>query len=74
MEMLNMWTKGIDIALRFGLNLLNDLKKKISLLNQFLLFFQVNPELKEHFEDRGFRFVGQDLEGERMEIIELEGQ
>uniref|UniRef100_A0A673HXE7 CTP synthase n=1 Tax=Sinocyclocheilus rhinocerous TaxID=307959 RepID=A0A673HXE7_9TELE len=34
--------------------------------------FEVNPELKHHFEDRGFRFVGQDLEGERMEIIELE--
>uniref|UniRef100_A0A672LNC8 CTP synthase n=1 Tax=Sinocyclocheilus grahami TaxID=75366 RepID=A0A672LNC8_SINGR len=34
--------------------------------------FEVNPELKQHFEDRGFRFVGQDLEGERMEIIELE--
>ncbi|XP_073702854.1 CTP synthase 1b [Garra rufa] len=34
--------------------------------------FEVNPELKHHFEDKGFRFVGQDLEGERMEIIELE--
>ncbi|KTG35495.1 hypothetical protein cypCar_00025296 [Cyprinus carpio] len=34
--------------------------------------FEVNPELKQHFEDRGFRFVGQDLEGERMEIIELD--
>ncbi|KTG01133.1 hypothetical protein cypCar_00000218 [Cyprinus carpio] len=34
--------------------------------------FEVNPELKHHFEDRGFRFVGQDLEGERMEIIELQ--
>ncbi|XP_056618278.1 CTP synthase 1b [Triplophysa dalaica] len=34
--------------------------------------FEVNPELKHHFEERGFRFVGEDLEGERMEIIELE--
>ncbi|XP_038160470.1 CTP synthase 1 [Cyprinodon tularosa] len=34
--------------------------------------FEVNPELKRHFEDQGFRFVGQDVEGERMEIIELE--
>lgn len=34
---------------------------------------QVNPELKSHFEDKGFRFVGQDTEGERMEVIELDG-
>lgn len=35
---------------------------------------QVNPELKGHFEDKGFRFVGQDIEGERMEVIELDGK
>lgn len=35
---------------------------------------QVNPELKSHFEDQGFRFVGQDVEGERMEVIELDGR
>lgn len=35
---------------------------------------QVNPELKSHFEDKGFRFVGQDVEGERMEVIELDGK
>uniref|UniRef100_A0A3Q3A287 CTP synthase n=1 Tax=Kryptolebias marmoratus TaxID=37003 RepID=A0A3Q3A287_KRYMA len=34
--------------------------------------FEVNPELKSHFEDKGFRFVGQDVEGERMEVIELD--
>lgn len=34
---------------------------------------QVNPELKSHFEDLGFRFVGQDVEGERMEVTELDG-
>ncbi|XP_041867404.1 CTP synthase 1 [Melanotaenia boesemani] len=34
--------------------------------------FEVNPELKDHFEDKGFRFVGQDVEGERMEVIELD--
>uniref|UniRef100_A0A8C8H5B8 CTP synthase n=1 Tax=Oncorhynchus tshawytscha TaxID=74940 RepID=A0A8C8H5B8_ONCTS len=34
--------------------------------------FEVNPELKEHFEGKGFHFVGQDIEGERMEIIELD--
>ncbi|KAJ0055385.1 hypothetical protein NL108_016875, partial [Boleophthalmus pectinirostris] len=32
----------------------------------------VNPELKSHFEEKGFRFVGQDIEGERMEVIELD--
>ncbi|XP_034467667.1 CTP synthase 1-like [Hippoglossus hippoglossus] len=35
--------------------------------------FEVNPELKQHFEKKGFIFVGQDVEGERMEVIELEG-
>ncbi|XP_019948970.1 CTP synthase 1-like [Paralichthys olivaceus] len=35
--------------------------------------FEVNPELKNHFETKGFNFVGQDVEGERMEVIELEG-
>ncbi|TKS82349.1 CTP synthase 1 [Collichthys lucidus] len=34
--------------------------------------FEVNPELKDHFEKKGLRFVGQDVEGERMEIIELD--
>uniref|UniRef100_A0A1A8CBA8 CTP synthase n=1 Tax=Nothobranchius kadleci TaxID=1051664 RepID=A0A1A8CBA8_NOTKA len=34
--------------------------------------FEVNPELKNHFEEKGFQFVGQDVEGERMEVIELD--
>uniref|UniRef100_A0A8C1DQR7 CTP synthase n=1 Tax=Cyprinus carpio carpio TaxID=630221 RepID=A0A8C1DQR7_CYPCA len=34
--------------------------------------FEVNPELTQHFEEKGFRFVGQDVEGERMEVIELD--
>lgn len=34
---------------------------------------QVNPEMKADFEKNGLLFVGQDVEGERMEIIELEG-
>ncbi|XP_037639845.1 CTP synthase 1b [Sebastes umbrosus] len=34
--------------------------------------FEVNPELKHHFEEKGFQFVGQDVEGERMEVIELD--
>ncbi|XP_016399837.1 CTP synthase 1-like [Sinocyclocheilus rhinocerous] len=38
----------------------------------FVLCEQVNPELKQHFEEKGFRFVGQDVEGERMEVIELD--
>uniref|UniRef100_A0A672R4D6 CTP synthase n=1 Tax=Sinocyclocheilus grahami TaxID=75366 RepID=A0A672R4D6_SINGR len=45
---------------------------KYLLLLMFLLFAQVNPELKQHFEEKGFRFVGQDVEGERMEVIELD--
>lgn len=39
-----------------------------------LFSFQVNPELKHHFEKNGLQFVGQDVEGERMEVIELEGE
>uniref|UniRef100_A0A667XVC9 CTP synthase n=1 Tax=Myripristis murdjan TaxID=586833 RepID=A0A667XVC9_9TELE len=34
--------------------------------------FEVNPELKSHFEEKGFHFVGEDVEGERMEVIELD--
>ncbi|XP_072884453.1 CTP synthase 1-like isoform X2 [Hemitrygon akajei] len=34
--------------------------------------YEVNPEMKKSFEERGFRFVGEDVEGERMEVIELE--
>lgn len=32
----------------------------------------MNPELKDHFLKHGLQFVGQDVQGERMEIIELE--
>lgn len=38
-----------------------------------VVLVEVNPELKSHFEEKGFRFVGQDVEGERMEVIELDG-
>ncbi|KAK2844842.1 hypothetical protein Q5P01_011501 [Channa striata] len=34
--------------------------------------FEVNPVLKHHFEEKGLQFTGQDVEGERMEIVELE--
>lgn len=42
--------------------------------DDFFLHVQVNPDLTSHFEEKGFRFVGQDVEGERMEIIELDGE
>ncbi|KAE8621976.1 hypothetical protein XENTR_v10005053 [Xenopus tropicalis] len=35
--------------------------------------YEVNPELVHQFEEKGLKFVGQDNEGQRMEIIELEG-
>ncbi|EHB08514.1 CTP synthase 1 [Heterocephalus glaber] len=34
--------------------------------------FEVNPVLKKCLEEQGLKFVGQDFEGERMEIVELE--
>nr|XP_040145103.1 CTP synthase 1 [Ictidomys tridecemlineatus] len=34
--------------------------------------FEVNPVLKKCLEEQGLKFVGQDVEGERMEIVELE--
>ena len=37
------------------------------------LFQQVNPSFVEQFEERGLKFVGTDVDGQRMEIIELQG-
>lgn len=34
--------------------------------------YEVNPSLTQYFEERGLHFVGQDVDGERMEIVELE--
>jgi len=34
--------------------------------------YEVNPALTQYFEERGLHFVGQDVDGERMEIVELE--
>lgn len=34
--------------------------------------YEVNPSLTQYFEERGLQFVGQDVDGERMEIVELE--
>lgn len=33
--------------------------------------YEVNPELVSQFEERGLQFVGQDVDGDRMEIMEL---
>jgi len=35
--------------------------------------YEVNPDLIEEFEAAGMKFVGRDVEGQRMEIMELEG-
>lgn len=40
----------------------------------FLVCPQVNPVLKKCLEEQGLKFVGQDVGGERMEIVELEGE
>ena len=45
----------------------------------FCLFFfcftiiKVNPEYVSQFEEKGMKFVGRDVEGERMEIMEIKG-
>ena len=33
----------------------------------------MNPSFVEQFEERGLKFVGTDVDGQRMEIIELQG-
>ena len=38
-----------------------------------IIFHQVNPAFVAKFEEKGLKFVGQDVDGERMEILELEG-
>lgn len=35
--------------------------------------YEVNPSLIHYFEERGLEFVGHDVDGERMEVVELEG-
>ena len=34
---------------------------------------KVNPEYVKQFEECGMNFVGRDVEGERMEIMEIKG-
>lgn len=75
MEMQSTWKKGTGIASRY-VDLSRHQHVDTGVLSiPFLMFVlvQVNPELKNHFEEKGFRFVGQDVEGERMEVIELDG-
>ena len=38
-----------------------------------LLNHQVNPAYVKRLEERGMKFVGHDVDGERMEIMELQG-
>lgn len=38
------------------------------------MFCQVNPELVEQLEAKGMKFVGRSEDGERMEIMELDGE
>jgi hypothetical protein len=35
--------------------------------------YEVNPEMVPKFEEQGMRFVGHDVDGTRMEIMELKG-
>jgi len=35
--------------------------------------YEVNPKLVKQFEEKGLHFVGQDIDGERMEVMELAG-
>ena len=43
----------------------------------FFFFFyftiKVNPEYVSQFEEKGMEFVGRDVEGKRMEIMEIKG-
>lgn len=46
----------------------------LSAYAQTLCFsFQVNPTFVAQFEERGLNFVGTDVDGQRMEIVELQG-
>ena len=35
--------------------------------------YEVNPSVVPELEEKGMKFVGHDIEGERMEIMEIEG-
>lgn len=40
----------------------------------FSLYIKVNLTYISQFEEKGMKFVGQDVEGERMEIMEIPGK
>lgn len=58
----------------FQLLSLRRLWKRSKLRGLLLPCPQVNPVLKKCLEEQGLKFVGQDVGGERMEIVELEGE
>ena len=35
--------------------------------------YECNPEFTKEIASKGLKFVGEDVDGERMEIVELEG-
>ena len=43
------------------------------LIWQPFLFAQVNPSVVNELESAGMKFVGHDVDGKRMEILELQG-
>ena len=40
----------------------------------FSLYIKVNLTYISQFEEKGMKFVGRDVEGERMEIMEIPGK
>lgn len=43
------------------------------LIYEIMCLLQINPKYISEFEKNGMIFVGQDEDGERMEIMELKG-
>ena len=35
--------------------------------------YEVNPEYVKEISSKGLKFVGEDVDGERMEVVELQG-
>ena len=46
---------------------------KIYKLIKHLYRYECNPEFTKEIASKGLKFVGEDVDGERMEIVELEG-
>ena len=45
----------------------------LTMLFWFLLYIKVNPTYVSQIEEKGMKFVARDVEGERMEIMEIPG-